>query len=123
MTTKQQPTEPMGPPVNALSADAWRDFPNKIEPAQYLVENDNGESHVITVSKNMRRVLEALIQRPVYCASRCRIGHYVHLMRHDKRVEIVTDEYSNDSQSGRMRFGIFTLISKVTRIDGREVQS
>lgn len=115
-------TQHSSPPPNTLSADRWQDFHSGTELAHYLIEDDNGRSHVITANKLMRRVLETLVQRPVFCASRCRVGHYVDLLRKEKRVHIETDWYSNDKATGRMRYGVYRLVSKVTRIDGQEVR-
>ncbi len=119
MTAATQ-TNPSKEPSNTLYVQRWADLNALTEPAEFEVTNDNGESHVIHADRNLRRVLEALRKQPIYCASRCRVSHYVNLLRHEKRVAIETDRYSNDAASGRMSYGVFRLVSKVRRIKPSE---
>lgn len=119
-TTTKTPTKE---PRNTLYVQRWADLANQTEAARYLVEDENGDSHTITVSKNMRRILDTLMLRPIYCASRCRVSHYINVLRHELRVKVETDRYKNDPASGRMSYGVFRLVSKVTRISSQGVQS
>ena len=121
--TEQATTTPTKEPRNTLYVQRWADLTSKTEPARYRVEDEDGSSHTITVSKNMRRILDTLMLRPIYCASRCRISHYVNVMRHELSVKIETDRYKNDPASGRMSYGVFRLVSKISQVDEREVQS
>lgn len=110
------------PPKNALSVDRWNDLPNRVKPASYLVVNGDGSSRTIYASKNLRRVLEALTERQVYCASRCRISEYVRQLRDDLGIEIETDRYPGNPASGAASCGVYRLTSRVTRIDRKAVQ-
>lgn len=121
--TEQAKTTPTKEPSNTLYVQRWTDLDAPTDPAQFEITNDDGDSHVIRVDRKMRQILEVLDKRTIYCASRCRISHYVNLLRHEKRVEIETDRYSNDADSGRLSYGVFRLVSKVTRIDRQEVRS
>lgn len=106
------------PPANARRNNRWRDFPNTISPAQYRVTDETGETRTVTVSKNKRRVLEGLMQAPMYCASPVRISDLVHILKRDYGVDIAMDLYANDSDTDRAKFGVYTLKSKVELING-----
>ncbi|MCL6286025.1 hypothetical protein M3P21_21140 [Ruegeria sp. 2012CJ41-6] len=122
MPTEQNTiTKQEKPPADTLYVQRWGDLPSPAAPAFYEVTNA-GETHTIHADKLMQRVLEGVMKQPVFCASRCRVGHFIDLLRKDKRVEIETDWYKNDPASGRMRFGVYRLISEVARIDGKEAQ-
>ncbi|MEX0349858.1 MAG: hypothetical protein AB3N15_10590 [Paracoccaceae bacterium] len=110
-------------PSNTLYVEAWHNLPPLTEPATYEVTDKDGETHIIHVSKLRRRVLEALMKQPTYCASRCRLSQYVSFLKHEDKVDIATDLYSNDSATGRMTYGVYRLISKVRRLADKEVQS
>ena len=56
---------------------AWRDLPAQTAPAQYSVTNEAGDTRLIWVSKNKRRIVDALIDSPIHCASPCRLSHFV----------------------------------------------
>ncbi len=104
------------PPANARRKNRWRDFPNTVAPAQYLITDDTGETRTVTISKNKRRVLEGLMVAPMYCASPVRISDLVHILKRDYGVDIGMDLYEDDRETDRAKFGIYTLNSKVVRV-------
>lgn len=106
---------------NALWVTTWRDLPNQMSAAQYLVTNEVGETRKIWVSKNKRRIVDALIDGPVHCASPCRLSHFVMGLRDEQGLNIKTVWFDNDPKAGRSRFGIYNLLDQVTRIEGRGV--
>ncbi|WP_209599718.1 hypothetical protein [Ruegeria sp. HKCCSA071] len=108
-------------PRNTLYVQRWADLPALTDMAEFAITNTDGNSHSIHINKNTRRVFEALWKSPIYCASRCRISHYVNLLRHEYNVEIETDRYSNDPDTGRLTYGVFRLVSKVRRIQSSGV--
>lgn len=108
------------PTKNTLYVERWLGLNFPTDVAAFEVTNKASESHTIHVSKNMRRVLEGLMEQPLYCASRCRIGHYVDLLRKEQHVDIETDWYSSDPETNRMRYGVYRIVSEVTRIDRAE---
>ncbi|GAB5447177.1 MAG: hypothetical protein Gyms2KO_20500 [Gymnodinialimonas sp.] len=106
------------PPRNARRIYRWADLPSASKPAQYRVTDPGQEPRVITVSRRKRQVLEGLMQAPIFAASYCRLSDNVLPLRRDHGVDIACTIYNNDADTGRDRYGIYTLVSKVERIDG-----
>lgn len=109
------------PPANALRVFSWEQTPNLTASAVYLVQTGDQAPHKIVVSKNTRRVLEALMRSPVYAASYCRISDKVLPLRRDFGVEIECVFYDGDALTHRARFGGYFLKSKVTEVELQEV--
>lgn len=102
------------PPRNARrSIYAWKHLPQGTELASFLIENDGQEPFEVTLSKHQRQVLEGLMQYPVYAASYCRISDQVSPLR-EMGIDIETKMYRNDPETGRERYGVYFLHSKVT---------
>lgn len=108
-------------PSNALRVFSWDQTPNLTKPAAYAVHNEGQEPQTIVVSKNTRRVLEALMTSPVYAASYCRISDKVLPLRRDHGVDIECVIYDSDLPTKRARFGVYFLKSKVIRLDDQKV--
>lgn len=113
MTTTSKTTRP---PANALRVKAWRDLPSDTKKARYKVTDRNGDTHTITVSKGSRRILDALIAGPVYCASPVRISDRVCILRHEYGVPIIKEMYENDAATDRSKFGVYFLDCRVERL-------
>ena len=109
------------PPANALRVYGWSDLPNLTEPALYRITDPGQEPREIYASKHKRQVLEGLMRSPLYAASYCRLSDKVLPLRRDDGVNIECKLYSNDPETGRERFGIYFLVSKVELIANREV--
>lgn len=107
-------------PTNAMRVYRWQDLPAVREPASYLVENDDQEPLVIVVSNHQRQVLEGLMRSPIYAASYCRISDQVLPLRR-ARVDIECKMFRNDPDTGRERYGVYSLVSKVVRRDVQRV--
>lgn len=103
------------PPTNARRIYRWTDLPNTTERASYVVQDDGGEPREIVISRHQRQVLEGLMQSPIFAASYCRISDQVLPLRRDHGVDIRCDMYANDPETGRQRYGVYTLVSTVTR--------
>ncbi len=106
---------------NALGVTTWRDLPHKTAPAQYTVIDEAGETRKIWVSKNKRRIIDALVDGPVHCASPCRLSHFVMGLREEQGLNIETVWFDQDPKAGHARFGIYTLLDQVIRIEERGV--
>lgn len=107
---------PIRPPTNALRVEAWRDLPSDTQMARYKVTDQNGDSHIITVAKGNRIILDALIARPVFCASPVRISDRVCILRHEYGVPITKQMYENDAATDRSKFGVYFLDGQVERL-------
>lgn len=110
------------PPANALRIYRWADLPNLTTPALYRVTDPGQEPREIYASKHKRQVLEGLMRSPLYAASYCRLSDQVLPLRRDDGVNIECKMYRGDADTGRQKFGIYFLVSKVTRIDSQEVR-
>lgn len=110
------------PPPDALRVYRWADLPNLTAPALYRVTDPGQEPREIYASKHKRQVLEGLMRSPLYAASYCRLSDQVLPLRRDDGVNIECKMYRGDADTGRQKFGIYFLASKVTRIDGQEVR-
>lgn len=105
------------PPKNAKRIYRWDDLPKAETAATYLVESEGQEPHTTIVSGKRRRVLEGLLKSPLYAASYARIGDHVDHLRKDNGIDIDTLGYKNDVETGREKFGVYSLRSKVTWIN------
>lgn len=105
------------PPANALRVEAWRDLPKDGAPARYKIRSEDGGVSVITLSKGNRIVLDALLKRPVYCASPVRISDRVCTLRHEYSVPITKEMYDNDTETDRAKFGVYFLNGEVEPLD------
>lgn len=74
---------------------------------------------MFSVSKGNRVILDALLQRPLYCASPVRISDNVGILRNDYGVPIRLEMYDNDKATGRARFGVYFIGDGVRRIERR----
>lgn len=105
-------------PQNAKRFFAWKDFQYDKRREEFLVEDEGQDPRTIIVSNNKKRVLVGLINGPVFAASYCRISDQVLPLRRDYGLDITCTIYKNDPETGRDIYGVYTLNSKVTRIDG-----
>lgn len=106
------------PPKNTRRVYAWKDLPSTHKPAQYRITDPGQEPRTITVSRRKRQVLEGLMLAPIHSASYCRLSDKVLPLRRDHGVDIECTLYKNDNDTGRDRFGVYTLNSKVERLEG-----
>lgn len=104
------------PPSNAKRIYRWTDLPSNTSPALFRVTDPGQEPREIVVSKHQRQVLEGLMRSPIYAASYCRLSDQVLPLRRDHSVDIECIMYSNDKETGRQRYGVYFLVSKVERI-------
>lgn len=109
------------PPKNTLHVNRWTELPNCLEPAQYCYSKDGKEVY-FTTSKKARQVLEGLMQRPIACASKCRISHYVSVFKRDHGLEIHMTMYrpEGNTPQGGESFGVYTLKSNIERVSDKE---
>ena len=108
------------PPKNAKRVYRWADLASK-ERATYPVSDQNQEPREISVANNQRRVLEGLLQGPIYAASYCRLSDQVLPLRRDKGISISCKMCRNDPDTGRESYGVYFLESKVSRVSDEEV--
>lgn len=105
------------PAANTQSINRWEDTPKLTSPAEYEISQEHGETRVENLAKGNRRILEALMLCPIYCASRVRISDRVLILKRDYGVAIRTDMYTSDGTSECERFGVYTLDCQVRRLD------
>lgn len=123
MTTEQTIHAEPGakPPTNAKRVYRWADLPKSSEAATFFVDEDANAPRKITVSRHKRQVLEGLMRGPILAASYCRISDQVLPLRRDYGLDITCTIYRNDPETGRQKYGVYTLASKVRRA-GEEVE-
>ncbi|KIC44979.1 hypothetical protein RA28_10760 [Ruegeria sp. ANG-S4] len=119
-TEKSSEAKTKRAPRNTRWVLKWLDLPHQIETAAYRITDQSGESRTIHVRKNKRCILDGLNERPMYCASPCRLSQYVTEFREEQGLSIETEWYSNDISTGRKRCGVYFLRDAVARIDGQE---
>lgn len=110
MTTKDNT-----PPANAKRVYRWADLPPATDRASYIVINPGEEPREISVARHQRQVLEGLLAGPIYAASYCRISDQVLPLRRDHGIEIECTMYRGDPETGRERYGVYSLKSLVER--------
>ncbi|ABD53148.1 hypothetical protein [Jannaschia sp. CCS1] len=106
------------PPKDTRRIYGWHNLPNTYKAARYRITDPGQEPRVITVSRKKRQVLEGLMRSPLHSASYCRLSDTVMPLRRDHGVDIECTLYKSDTDTGRDKFGVYTLSSKVERIDG-----
>ncbi len=116
-TTASQPKDHPKPPPNAKRVYRWADLPLHTEQALYRVTDPGQEPRIIHAAKRKRQVLEGLMRSPVYAASYCRLSDQVLPLRRDDGVDIHCEMYRDDPETGRERYGVYFLRSKVERIE------
>lgn len=109
------------PPAASRRVYAWKDLPFPTDAGLFRVTEAGQEPREFVASNNLRRVLEGLICHPIYAASYCRISDQVLPLRRDHGIDIECKMYRNDPETGRERYGVYFLKSKVERIDGEVV--
>ena len=110
------------PPPNTKRIYRWGDLPGQVTPARYRVHDEtSGETQDFTVSGHKRQVLEGIMRGPIMAASYCRLSDQILPLRRDKSVPIICTIYRNDADTGREKFGVYTLEARVTRVAESEV--
>lgn len=108
------------PPSNTKRVYRWDDLPKAETAGAYLIENEGAKPVSVIVRGKRRRVLEGLMQSPLYAASYARLSDHVDHLRREG-INIRTDGYRNDPETGRETYGVYTIESTVTRIERGEV--
>ena len=103
------------PPNDAKRIYTWSGLPNTTEAQSYLIENEAAEVFTITSSKAQHQMLEGLMTRPIHAASYCQISDQVNLLR-EAGLDIETEMFRNDPETGRNRYRVYFLKSRVTPI-------
>ncbi|HBZ45318.1 MAG TPA: hypothetical protein DEO85_14975 [Maritimibacter sp.] len=109
------------PPSNAQRIWRVADLPRERGLRRYLITNPLGEASTVLLSKRRRQVMDLLMQGPVHCASPVRLSDMVHLLREETKVDIETEFYPGDEETGAGTYGVYFLRSKVTLLDENEV--
>ncbi|WP_298359488.1 hypothetical protein [uncultured Litoreibacter sp.] len=91
---EQPETEPM--PRWTMSE---RDLPQDTSPACYCVTpHDGGETFKVTIKDRKRQVVDAMIQKELFCASTVRIGDAVFRLKEDSNLCSKTERLSSGRQ-------------------------
>ena len=114
MTSSNQTSRP---PKNTLRVQGWKDLPKDRSMARYEIPTADGGTRVITLKSGNRVVLDALISRPLLCASPVRISDRVCILRHEYGVPIDREMYDGDEASEGQRFGVYFIGHGVRRIE------
>ena len=109
------------PPSNALRAEAWRDLAQDKDLQTYLVTPTEGKPFTVKLRKNNRRILDTLIERPIFAASPVRISDNVHILKRDYGINIETKMFENDTETDRAKFGVYFLVDHIKPIQSDEV--
>lgn len=110
------------PPSNAQRMSRWADFPSAGKVQNFKVRSADGVERLECITgRGTIRVLLALINGPLFCASPVRISDRVLLLKRDYGLTIRTETYSNDKETDRMRFGVYFLDDQVTPVSERGV--
>lgn len=118
MTTHKKIRHPSGvkPRIKPQSFNKWADFPTSPERNTYVITWPDGSmNEKVITGRAKNRILLALINGPLECASKVRIGMFVGLLRHECGLSIQTDEYvtDNEAEGGAGVYGVYTLETKV----------
>ena len=97
------------PPSNVYDVSSWGELPDTTEKAKYRICNEGKRNKITSVAKKQRQVLEALCEKPIVAASRCRISSCINKLRDEHGLQIDTIMY--DINDGC--YGIYVLKSKV----------
>jgi len=100
----------MAKPTPPKRVNKWSDLPDATNGDWYLIENEGREPSEKFIKKNRQRVLEGLIQRPIFSASIARISEQVSKLRNDCDVQIHTEYF--EGKDGN-KFGVYFLESTV----------
>lgn len=112
-------TSGKNPPKNTHRVYGWKDLPADETPMRYRVTDSNGNDFEVWAKGKRRRVLEGLRRSPLYAASYCRLSDHVDHLRRDG-VDIETTLHRNDEETGRERYGVYTLHSSVSPVSEQE---
>jgi len=101
----------------------WRvsDLPKNRNPAWYAITHENGKTETYVLDKRRRQVIDLLVRGPVYCASPVRLSDIVHVLKRETGLNVHTEFYAGDPDTGTGAYGVYFLLSVVERIDGSEV--
>lgn len=107
------------PPKNTQRVYGWADLPSDERLTKYHVTDSQGRRFEVFAKGKRKRVLEGLRKSPLLAASYCRLSDHIDHLRRDG-VDIETSLYRNDSETGRMRYGVYTLHGTVSPVSERE---
>ncbi|SLN64126.1 hypothetical protein ROA7450_03383 [Roseovarius albus] len=105
------------PPRGTRRVYGWKDLPDNEQPTHYHVIDRNGHETTVSAKGKKKRVLEGLRRAPLLSASYCRLSDQVDLLRR-AGLDIETTLYKNDPETGRERYGVYTLHGSVSPIRG-----
>lgn len=108
------------PPTNAQRIWRVSDLPRARAPQTYRITNTDGSEINVTLQNRRRQVLELLVKGPVYCASPVRLSDTVHVLKHENGLEVHTEFYPGDIETGAGTYGVYFLKSRVVRLSALE---
>lgn len=108
------------PPKN--SQRIWRvaDLPQARAAQSYRFTNTDGSEIKVLLANRRRQVLELLLKGPVYCASPVRLSDIVHVLKRENGLEVHTEFYPGDTETGAGIYGVYFLKSRVARLSALE---
>lgn len=101
------------PPINTQWIISRSDLPSRRGSARYAVRQLDGTYETIILSNRKRQVMDALIRRPIYCASPVRLSDIVLLLRRENGIDIETEFFQENDGIENTRYGIYVLIDRV----------
>lgn len=109
------------PPENARRIWRVADLPPYRGEALYGITNGTQPETAHLLAKRRRQVMDLLMAGPVYCASPVRISDIVHVLKTENGLQVETEYYPGDPETGAGNFGIYFLVSRVRKLARQEV--
>jgi hypothetical protein len=109
------------PPENARRVWRVADLPPARETAWYGITNGTQPETAHMLAKRRRQVMELLMAGPVYCASPVRVSDIVHVLKQENGLEVETEYYPGDPETGAGNYGVYFLKSRVRRLERQKV--
>lgn len=104
------------PPAGTIRVMRVADLPRNRGLWTYEITNRNQPSFTAVFCKRQRQVLDLLMRGPVYCASPVRLSDTVFLLKRECGLDVHTEFYPGDTDTGSGAYGVYFLHSKVRRI-------
>lgn len=109
------------PPLNSQRIHRVADLPPYRSPMVYVIANNDEDTHIATLQKRKRQIMDLLLQGPVYCASPVRISDIVHILKREIGLDVETTIYPGDKQTGAGDYGVYFLKSRVHCVADKQV--
>lgn len=104
------------PPADTIRIMRVADLPRNRGPWTYEITNPGQSPFTAVFCKRQRQALDLLMRGPLYCASPVRLSDIVFILKRERGLDIHTEHYPGDKDTGSGDYGVYFLRSKVRRI-------